>query len=182
MGSDNNSSRKDPAWKYAHLVDPSNTNDFACNFCGKVTKGGVYRVKQHLIGGFRTAKACLECPPDVRKEIKDYMTKKAGIKENYDILTMQDSADENGASDEDELLISYVSRSRRAAGSSKDSHFVKKKPKLKGLVNLDHTEQGQKMRQTAIYKGFKKILRERERVEILLGGCMMLVYHLMPLA
>lgn len=45
-------SRKDLAWKYAYLADPKNRNDLTCNFCGKVAKGGAYRLKQHLVGGF----------------------------------------------------------------------------------------------------------------------------------
>ncbi|RWR90850.1 hypothetical protein CKAN_01997200 [Cinnamomum micranthum f. kanehirae] len=33
------SSRKDPAWKYAHLENPQNNNRFKCNFCGKISNG-----------------------------------------------------------------------------------------------------------------------------------------------
>ena len=70
------SNRKDPAWQYANLENPQNNNRFKCNFCGKISNGGVYRVKQHLAGGFRNITACPKCPTEVREEIREYMTKK----------------------------------------------------------------------------------------------------------
>lgn len=78
MDSNSSSShlRKDPAWKYASLLNPDNKNDMKCNFCGKISKGGVYRAKQHLVGGFRNVTGCVKCPPVVHKEIKNFMLKK----------------------------------------------------------------------------------------------------------
>ncbi|RWR73351.1 hypothetical protein CKAN_00162400 [Cinnamomum micranthum f. kanehirae] len=70
------SSRKDQAWQYAHLENPQNNNRFKCNFCGKISNGSVYWVKQHLAGGFRNITACPKCPAEVREEIREYMTKK----------------------------------------------------------------------------------------------------------
>ncbi|RWR73913.1 hypothetical protein CKAN_00222200 [Cinnamomum micranthum f. kanehirae] len=80
------SSRKDPAWQYAHLENPQNINRFKCNFCGKISNGGVYRVKQHLAGGFRNITACPKCPAEVREEIREYMTKKKKEKEEMNML------------------------------------------------------------------------------------------------
>ena len=37
--------RKDLAWKYHTLINPKDINSFECNFCGKRTKGGVFRAK-----------------------------------------------------------------------------------------------------------------------------------------
>ncbi|KAF2300711.1 hypothetical protein GH714_015284 [Hevea brasiliensis] len=73
-------SNKDPAWKYVHLVNPNNRNDVACNFCSKVTKGGIFRAKQHLVGGFRNATMCKKCPTHVREELQEYMQQKASAK------------------------------------------------------------------------------------------------------
>ncbi|KAL2938662.1 Alanine racemase catabolic [Bienertia sinuspersici] len=39
----------DPGRKYG-WPDPSNKVNWTCNFCKKVCKGGVYRLKQHLLG------------------------------------------------------------------------------------------------------------------------------------
>ncbi|XP_028095639.1 uncharacterized protein LOC114295567 [Camellia sinensis] len=47
------SGRKDPAWKCSTMVNPRNLSKFKCNFCGKEMNGGVCRVKQHLVGGYR---------------------------------------------------------------------------------------------------------------------------------
>ena len=46
MAIGDSNSRKDIAWKYAYLANQNNKNDLTCNFCGKVAKGGAYRLKQ----------------------------------------------------------------------------------------------------------------------------------------
>ncbi|XP_028073406.1 uncharacterized protein LOC114275551 [Camellia sinensis] len=51
-------SKKDPAWQYARMVNPQNLSKFICNFCDKEMNGGVYRVKQHLAGGYKNVVAC----------------------------------------------------------------------------------------------------------------------------
>jgi len=93
--------RKDP-WKYHSLVDPKDINTFKCNFCGKLTKGGVYRAKQHLAGGYRNAEICSKCPPHIREEIIEYMSKK---KENndFDDIPDFDDIDTLGDDDDDEI-------------------------------------------------------------------------------
>ena len=55
------SGRKDPGWKYARLLNEKDTNTLICIFCDKVTKGDIYRQKQHLVGGFRNSKKCTRC-------------------------------------------------------------------------------------------------------------------------
>ena len=54
--------KKDPGWKYARLPNEQDLNTIICIFCDKVTKGGIYRHKQHLVGGHRNAKKCTKCP------------------------------------------------------------------------------------------------------------------------
>ena len=49
------SGRRDPGWKYARLSNEKDLNTI-CIFCDKVTKWGIYRHKQHLVGGYRNAK------------------------------------------------------------------------------------------------------------------------------
>ena len=44
------SGRKDPRRKYACLPNEKDLNTVICIFYDKVTKGGIYRHKQHLIG------------------------------------------------------------------------------------------------------------------------------------
>ncbi|KAH1203069.1 hypothetical protein GmHk_17G049393 [Glycine max] len=69
----------DPGWKYCHSLVEGDTNTIVCNFCGKITKGGTTRAKQHLIGKSGNIAACKKTPPNVIKELKEYMaTKKSG--------------------------------------------------------------------------------------------------------
>ena len=51
VGSIEGSKRKDLGWKYARLHNETNLNTITCIFCDKVTKGGIYRHKQHLVDG-----------------------------------------------------------------------------------------------------------------------------------
>ncbi|XP_057809030.1 uncharacterized protein LOC131023504 [Salvia miltiorrhiza] len=69
----------DPTKKYG-TPNPSNKIAWTCHFCGKVTNGGSYRMKQHLVGGFRNTKKCLKAPEHVRTEVNAYMIKKATSK------------------------------------------------------------------------------------------------------
>ncbi|KAH1228074.1 hypothetical protein GmHk_10G028150 [Glycine max] len=56
-----------------------NKNTIVCNFCEKITKGGIIRAKQHLIGKSDNIVACKKTPPNVVEELKEYMTtKKSG--------------------------------------------------------------------------------------------------------
>ena len=60
------SERKDPRWKYTRLPNEKYLNTIIGIFCDKVTKGGIYRHKQHLVGGHRNAKICTKCFVHVR--------------------------------------------------------------------------------------------------------------------
>ncbi|KAL5147672.1 Trafficking protein particle complex subunit 3 [Glycine soja] len=71
--------KADPGWKYCHSLVEGDTNTIVCNFCGKITKGGITRAKQHLIGKSGNVAACKKTPPNVVEELKEYMaTKKSG--------------------------------------------------------------------------------------------------------
>ncbi|KAH1221743.1 hypothetical protein GmHk_12G035088 [Glycine max] len=71
--------KADPGWKYCHSLVEGDTNTIVCNFCGKITKGGITRAKQHLIGKSGNVAACKKTPPNVIEELKEYMaTKKSG--------------------------------------------------------------------------------------------------------
>ena len=71
-------SKKNPAWKYVRLANPDkkNKNDIACNFCQVIIKGRIYRAKQHLASGYQNTKASKKCPPTLREEINEYMSRK----------------------------------------------------------------------------------------------------------
>ncbi|RWR76250.1 hypothetical protein CKAN_00468400 [Cinnamomum micranthum f. kanehirae] len=141
--------RKDPAWQYAHLENPQNINRFKCNFCGKISNGGVYRVKQHLAGGFRNITACPKCPAEVREEIREYMTKKKKEKEEMNMLPHFDEL-ANAYEEDEEDDVEVIERGKRplahgsevssARGSTTISTVSKtKKPKQKGPIDVFFT-------------------------------------------
>ena len=70
------SGRRDPRWKYACLVNEKNLNTIICIFCDKVTKGGIYRHRQHLVSRYRNAKKCRKYSEHVREEMEEYMSSK----------------------------------------------------------------------------------------------------------
>ncbi|XP_028550851.1 uncharacterized protein LOC110112362 [Dendrobium catenatum] len=71
--------RKDPAWKYSTQVDVGGSDKtyvyLKCNYCDKVVKGGVTRMKEHLSGSHKNVAPCSKVPDAVREEIKSYMNK-----------------------------------------------------------------------------------------------------------
>ncbi|XP_010549162.1 PREDICTED: uncharacterized protein LOC104820419 [Tarenaya hassleriana] len=134
----------DPAYKYG-IKDPNNRTYFTCIFCRKVTKGGVHRLKQHFVGGFRNVIKCPSCPENVRQEISEFMLKKATSKTKSQMLPkvpIESQSDDGLDEDEEE--------------------FVPKKPRTKGLMDMvitprTHPEKDEK----AIYKVIDETLREK---------------------
>ena len=74
------------------------TNTTICKFYRKVTKGGIFRAKQHLVGGFRNTKVCPKCSPSVKQEIGEYIQKKKNDKLDDDFQFGE------GYDDDDESL------------------------------------------------------------------------------
>ncbi|GMP25163.1 hypothetical protein CsSME_00002160 [Camellia sinensis var. sinensis] len=136
------SNKKDPAWQHAHLVEENNLNKLECNFCGKVSNGGVYRVKQHLAGGYRNVTACPKCPAHVREEIREFLSKKKTQKEEMNMLPDFDDTDMGDENeDEDVVEINVNQRSKLTSsgqGSSKSKTNLKM-PKRKGPMNVYFT-------------------------------------------
>ncbi|CAN1857630.1 hypothetical protein LINPERHAP1_LOCUS42562 [Linum perenne] len=54
----------DIGWQYGTLTDPLNKDKVKCNFCDKVSMGGVYRLKQHISGYGNSVKTCAKAPPE----------------------------------------------------------------------------------------------------------------------
>ncbi|KAL0911890.1 hypothetical protein M5K25_017823 [Dendrobium thyrsiflorum] len=71
--------RKDPAWKHSTQVDVGGSDKtyiyLKCNYCDKVVKGGVTRMKEHLSGSHKNVAPCSKVPDTLREEIKSYMNK-----------------------------------------------------------------------------------------------------------
>ncbi|KAK8647580.1 hypothetical protein V6N13_121311 [Hibiscus sabdariffa] len=122
------SDKLDPARKYGKQ-DPTNRNNFTGDFCGKVSRGGVYRMKQHLLGGFKNVLDCLECPEHVKEEIKTFMLKKAELKATHSMLPSDSFVvDEYDQEDEQEC--------ETLNSSGVPSQKSGKKPRHKGPMDL----------------------------------------------
>ncbi|KAL5190703.1 hypothetical protein HKD37_04G010081 [Glycine soja] len=66
----------DSDWTYCHPLVEGDTNTIVCNYCEKITKGGITRAKEHLVGKSGNAASCKKTPPDVVEELKGYMANK----------------------------------------------------------------------------------------------------------
>ncbi|XP_021769717.1 uncharacterized protein LOC110733958 [Chenopodium quinoa] len=122
---------KDPAGKYGR-PEPNNRNNFTCNFCGKVTKGGAYRLKQHLVGGFRNVTKYFSFPEHVEEEVKSFMIKKQLAKSGGQILPRVTQYDVDDYSDEEEDCETLNSK---GGGSGK----LAKRPRKMGQVDMYFT-------------------------------------------
>ncbi|KAL0910811.1 hypothetical protein M5K25_018900 [Dendrobium thyrsiflorum] len=61
----------DPSWKYSVQVDIGGAEKtyvyLKCNFCDKVMKGGVTRMKEHLSGSHKNVAPCTNVPDKVKE-------------------------------------------------------------------------------------------------------------------
>ncbi|OIT18874.1 hypothetical protein A4A49_55429, partial [Nicotiana attenuata] len=123
------SKEKDPAWRYGERVNEKNTN-VVCKFCNKITTGGIYRFKYHLISGDRNITSCLKCPPEVREEIKNFVEKKKEQKNQMTHQPMVTNLDDDDDDIEKLSLPTKRGRDRSSHGSSTkgpmDCYFPKK--------------------------------------------------------
>ncbi|KAL0911852.1 hypothetical protein M5K25_017779 [Dendrobium thyrsiflorum] len=79
----NVSLRRDLSWKYSIQVDVGGVKTYVylkCNFYGKVVKGGVTRMKEHLSSSHKNVAPCANVPDKVKDEIAAYMKKSTTIK------------------------------------------------------------------------------------------------------
>nr|XP_009791722.1 PREDICTED: uncharacterized protein LOC104238913 [Nicotiana sylvestris] len=72
--------RKDPDWAYSARVSETSKMSIRCLFCDKITNGGIYRQKAHLIGGDPNVASCPKVSGHVKEELKAYLQKKKELK------------------------------------------------------------------------------------------------------
>ncbi|XP_028062825.1 uncharacterized protein LOC114266138 [Camellia sinensis] len=164
------------------MVNPQNLSKFICNFCDKEMNGGVYRVKQHLAGGYKNVVACKKCPSHVKDEIKDSMSQKSQSKVQLRMVPDFDEMD-NDDDDDDEILeinqhgkrpVSTQGSTRREQGSNSSKSVGSKQPKQKGPMDVYFTPDPEVAVQNRKAKGkqtriddndpSKKVLRDRALV------------------
>nr|XP_033516400.1 uncharacterized protein LOC117280764 [Nicotiana tomentosiformis] len=72
--------RKDPAWAYSERVCETNKMAIRCLFCDKISNGGIYHQKAHLIGGDPNVASCPKVPSHVKEDLKAFLHKKRELK------------------------------------------------------------------------------------------------------
>ncbi|CAN1313722.1 hypothetical protein LINPERPRIM_LOCUS29052 [Linum perenne] len=96
----------DIGWQYGTLVDPINKDKVRCNFCGKVSNGGVYRLKQHISGYGNAVKTCVKDPPEAvqaclrtfeetAKKKKEKLAHDQGLRDDVHITSGQREPEED---------------------------------------------------------------------------------------
>ena len=154
-GAAESSDTLDPARKYGN-PQPDNRNNFLCTFCGKLTKGGAYRMKQHLVGGFRNVTKCARCPEHVREEVQAFMIKKAQAKNESEMYPMESQFVDVDEYDDEEEECEITSSKK--GGKSRSS----KRPRSKGPIDLFFTRTANPKKEVkGIYKVIEKELREK---------------------
>ncbi|XP_075515497.1 uncharacterized protein LOC142550147 [Primulina tabacum] len=69
------------------LVNPDKISDgILCNFCQKVTKSGISRLKQHFAEGFKNTRPCPKASACVKQEMKDHFEEKLAQKTVMDSI------------------------------------------------------------------------------------------------
>ena len=160
------SERKYSGWKYARLPNEQDLNTIVCIFCDKVTKGGIYRHKQHLVGGHRNAKKCTKCSIHVRQEMKDYMSGKKN--QNEQLKMRNEDLFEDFEHIDEEVESRRVASNITRRGSNRGKGSVKRS-REKGQMNHFFTPNAEagvqnrsgKMTQTTMNDAYKKEARER---------------------
>ncbi|GKV21499.1 hypothetical protein SLEP1_g31476 [Rubroshorea leprosula] len=108
-------SKEDIGWKYHKLVDLNNTSRVMCNFCNKVTIGGITRAKRHQIGIKGDVAACPGCPQMVRDELFANLQKK-NLKK--DMMSSGNSFDDEFGFGDDEKEVELRELPRGFVGST----------------------------------------------------------------
>ena len=125
----------DPAYAYCFAPDVNKKYHLQCNFCDKLLKGGITRMKYHLacITGFNAIK-CKKVPADVKEEIIAFLTKKSGDKQKKkdevqrvrSAINIENSDDERGSGDDSDFERNDVVllKSTRGSGTSNSGAVV----------------------------------------------------------
>lgn len=145
--------QQSPKWKYSHLLHEQEFNGLQngnilvyymnmnstlmCIFCDKVTKGGIYRSKQHLVGGYRNVNKHTKCLEHVREEIKDYASTQKSKNEQMNMKNQNANEDFDEEIDS-RIGVTHISSggSNRVGSFGKTMQSSLKRPRQIGL--MDH--------------------------------------------
>ncbi|XP_010480732.1 PREDICTED: uncharacterized protein LOC104759520 [Camelina sativa] len=106
---------QDPARKHATPVS-SKPGSWTCNYCKKITSGGVQRAKQHIVGGYKKVTACTMVSDHTKEEVRSFMLKKAEAKATTQMMPPPPSLYDEYEEDEDEGQTSKPPPSKKRKG------------------------------------------------------------------
>ncbi|CAL0316902.1 unnamed protein product [Lupinus luteus] len=153
---------RDVGWKYCTPLTEKDTNNVVCNFCSNIYRGGITRLKNHLMGRSGNVKTCPQCPKEVREELWAIFNEK----HNKDVATyerVQDARDILGDSDEERALNVGLQETTETASSI----TVRK---IKGPIDLffrkpESASKKEKLRQANIKEAIdKKVVRRVHQI------------------
>lgn len=124
----------DPGWEYGQPM-PENRQYIKCDLCGIITKGGIKRHKQHLVGGFKDTKACQKATKEIREEIEKYMKSYCDKKEEKRRLHEFSIRNVNIYRDQDEQQNDEYEELSLTSSSVSKSSILPKGPKHKGSLD-----------------------------------------------
>lgn len=70
---------KDIGWLYGTLLDEANPEVVKCNFCPKVVRAGIYRLKNHIAGN-KGVTACPSAPPEAQEKCREAIEEAQRVK------------------------------------------------------------------------------------------------------
>ena len=119
------------AWQWNSLRDINNRKSVTCDFCGKVTTGGITRAKRHQMGVRGDVNSCKRIPPEIKKLIKEAFEKKKAEKDSY-------MTELNENDDEEEMVqeILNIRSGKKLATSSDTTSTAKRAKNVKGPMDL----------------------------------------------
>jgi len=115
QGYSRSSNRNDMGWKYCHPLDESNLNTIACNYWGKITKGGTTRAKEHLMVKKGSVAPCPEALKNAREELWKLFREKATTSINF-VDNAGSFVDTNESEDEVEFSTTSNPKGRKNDG------------------------------------------------------------------
>jgi len=76
----------DPGWNTAHYISANDKNCIVCELCGKETRGGIARHKQHLAHTpGSNARPCDKVPDSIKQDITAYMIRNSRTLQNENV-------------------------------------------------------------------------------------------------
>ncbi|GKV52036.1 hypothetical protein SLEP1_g58643 [Rubroshorea leprosula] len=148
--------KEDPGWNYNRMEDPMNKRSrVICNFCGFPSSGGIYRAKQHQMGGFSAVKPCEKVPLEVKEKLWALYHQKLELNERK----KQNEPDFNIGDDADDVEVEQAERNSKGKRASVEKPGFSKAQKSKSLMDLNPQKPGEvvdmrkkqgKLRQTSM--------------------------------